>query len=57
MPYWFKKEVFHKDFSNRKISTLPREEILKMIGKRQLEINKRIYQYYVKNLKYKKYLK
>ena len=25
MPYWFKKEVFHKDFSNRKISTLPRE--------------------------------
>lgn len=57
MPYWFKKEVFHKDFSNRKISTLPREEILKMIGKRQLEVNKRIYQFYAKNVKYKKYLK
>ena len=51
MPNWFKKEVFHKDFSNRKISTLPREEILKMIGTRQLDINKRIFKFYQKNKK------
>ena len=51
MPNWFKKEVFHKDFSNRKISTLPREEILKMIGARQLDINKRIFKFYQKNKK------
>ena len=51
MPNWFKKEVFHKDFSNRKISTLPREEILKMIGEKQLDINKRILKFYQKKIK------
>ena len=54
MPSWFKKEVMHKDYSNRKISTLPREEILKLIGKRQLAINKKIYQFYEKKVKSKK---
>lgn len=53
MPNWFKKEVFHKDFSNRKISTLPREEILKMIGEKQLDVNKRILKFYQKNKKNK----
>ena len=54
MPNWFKKEVFHKDFSNRKISTLPREEILKMIGEKQLDVNKRIFRFYQKKIKSKK---
>lgn len=43
MPDWFEKSVPHKEFSNRKISTKSREEILKMVGEAQLNINNRIF--------------
>lgn len=42
MPSWFEKEVPHNEFSNRKISTKTRKEILEMIGKKQLSINENI---------------
>lgn len=43
MPEWFLKEVPHKDFSNRKLSTKTREEVLNLVGNEQLKINERIY--------------
>ena len=42
MPSWFEKEVPHKEFSNRKISTKTRKEVLELIGKKQLSINEKI---------------
>lgn len=42
MPSWFEKEISHKEFSNRRISTKSRREILDLIGKKQLAINERI---------------
>ena len=42
MPSWFEKEVPHNEFSNRKMSTKTRKEILEMIGKKQLSINEKI---------------
>ena len=43
MPNWFREEVFHKEFSNRNLSTKSRDEILEMVGKKQLEINEKIF--------------
>ena len=43
MPEWFFKEVPHKDFSNRKLSTKTREEVLNLVGIEQLKINEHIY--------------
>ena len=43
MPNWFEKPVPHKEFSNRKLSTKSREEILNMVGEAQLNINNRIF--------------
>lgn len=42
IPSWFEKEVSHNEFSNRKMSTKTRKEILEMIGKKQLSINENI---------------
>lgn len=42
MPSWFEKEVSHKEFSNRRISTKSRRQILDLIGKKQLLINEKI---------------
>ena len=42
MPPWFEKEVLHKDFSNRKMSTISRKELLELVGKKQLAINEKI---------------
>ena len=42
MPPWFEKEVPHKDFSNRKMSTISRKELLELVGKKQLAINEKI---------------
>ena len=41
-PPWFEKEVPHKDFSNRKMSTISRKELLELVGKKQLAINEKI---------------
>lgn len=43
MPDWFEKNVPHREFSNRKLSTSSREEILRMVGKAQLELNQKIF--------------
>ena len=43
MPEWFEKSVPHKEYSNRMLSTKSREEILDMVGKKQLERNRRIF--------------
>ena len=42
MPSWFEKEVSHKEFSNRRISTKSRHQILDLIGKKQLLTNEKI---------------
>lgn len=42
LPKWFEKAVPHKEYSNRMLSTKTRDEILKMVGKEQLEKNKKI---------------
>ena len=42
MPSWFEKEVPHNEFSNRKMSTKTRKEILEMIGKKQVQINEKV---------------
>lgn len=43
MPAWFENPVPHREFSNRKLSTKSREEILNMVGRGQLRVNERIY--------------
>lgn len=45
MPSWFEAPVEHKEFSNRALSTKSRHEIMGMIGREQLVINKRILNY------------
>lgn len=42
IPEWFNKSVPHREFSNRRLSTATRKEILDMIGHEQLELNKKI---------------
>ena len=42
MPFWFEEEVSHNEFSNRKMSTKTRKEILELIEKKQLAINEKI---------------
>lgn len=44
MPDWFEKSVPHKEFSNRRLSTASRREILNMVGSKQLRINRKIYE-------------
>ncbi len=51
MPLWFEKEVSHKEFSNRKISTKTRREVLELIGKKQLVINEKILKEFRKRMK------
>lgn len=51
MPSWFEKNVPHKEFSNRALSTKSRHEILDMIGKEQLAKNKRILNYLHKKIR------
>ena len=51
MPSWFEKEVPHKEFSNRKISTKTRREVLELIGKKQLAINEKILKEFRKRVK------
>ena len=51
MPSWFEKEVPHKEFSNRKISTKTRREVLELIGKKQLAINEKILKEFRKRMK------
>ena len=43
MPKWFEKSVSHREFSNRRLSTKTRKEILEMIDSRQLRNNKKIF--------------
>lgn len=50
MPDWFEKEVSHQEFSNRKLSTKSRKEILQMVGKEQLITNQKIMQELEKRL-------
>jgi adenylate cyclase len=42
IPEWFDKCVPNREFSNRKLSTATRTEILEMVGCAQLEVNKKI---------------
>lgn len=42
LPEWFEKEKNHTEFSNRKLSTKTREELLEMIGEEQLKKNEKI---------------
>ena len=42
IPEWFDKCVPNREFSNRKLSTATRTEILDMVGCAQLEVNKKI---------------
>ena len=51
MPSWFEKEVPHKEFSNRKISTKSRKEVLELIGKKQLVINEKILKEFLNRMK------
>ena len=51
MPSWFEKEVPHNEFSNRKMSTKTRKEILELIGKKQLAINEQILKEFIKRMK------
>lgn len=39
MPEWFRGEVSHSDYSNRKLSTQRRYEIMDMVGKQQMADN------------------
>lgn len=48
MPSWFNNEVDHNSFSNRKMSTKTRKEILELIGKKQLAINEKILKEFLK---------
>ena len=50
IPEWFEKELDNKKFSNRKISTQSRDEVLKLIGEKQLNINKTIYTDFCKRI-------
>ena len=43
LPDWFEMAVPHREFSNRKLSTKSRDEILEMIGQRQLKVNEKIF--------------
>lgn len=43
MPDWFAKAVPHREFSNRKLSTASRKQILAMVGRAQLRANERIF--------------
>ena len=45
MPSWFCEPVENKAFSNRALSTKGRHEVMCMIGRKQLGINKRILTY------------
>ena len=45
MPSWFGAPLENKSFSNRALSTKSRHEVISMIGKEQLSINKRILNY------------
>ena len=51
MPSWFEKEVAHNEFSNRKMSTKTRKEILELIGKKQLAINEQIFKEFRKRMR------
>lgn len=50
MPNWFKEPIENKAFSNRALSTKSRHEVLNMIGREQLGINKRILNYLQKRV-------
>lgn len=45
MPNWFGYPLENKAFSNRAISTKSRQEVLNMIGREQIGVNKRILNY------------
>lgn len=42
MPSWFNEAVSHREFSNRKLSTKNRADVLGLIGSKQLNINEKI---------------
>lgn len=52
MPSWFNEAVPHREFSNRKLSTKNRADVLGLIGSKQLNINEKM----ISELK-KKYIK
>lgn len=54
LPSWFGMPVEHKEFSNRALSTKSRHEIMELVGKEQLAINKRIWNYLNKKVLTKK---
>ena len=54
LPTWFGNSIDHKEFSNRVLSTKSRYEIMKMIGRGQLETNKKILNYLQKGILRKK---
>ena len=50
MPNWFEEPVMHKEFSNRALSTMSRYQITKLIGRKQMADNGRIYEFLRKKI-------